>query len=47
MDARRSLGQDVVPFHRFAALVKDQVQKLRAQGSPEVAFRVDRRGDQV
>ncbi len=47
MDARRALGQDVVPFHRFAALVKDQVQKLREQGSPEVAFRVDRKGDQV
>ncbi len=47
MDARRSLGQDVVPFHRFAALVRDQVQKLREQGSPEVAFRVDRKGDHV
>jgi hypothetical protein len=29
-----------VPFHRFAALVKDQVTKLRDSGSPEVAFRV-------
>lgn len=47
MDARRTAGQDVVPFHRFAALVKDQVKKLRDAGSPEVAFRVDKKGDQV
>ena len=40
MDARRQAGDDVVPFHRFAALVKDQVGKLREGGSPEVAFRV-------
>jgi len=40
MDARRQSGDDVVPFHRFAALVKDQVTKLRDTGSPEVAFRV-------
>jgi hypothetical protein len=40
MDARRQIGDDVLPFHRFAALVKDQVTKLRDTGSPEVAFRV-------
>jgi hypothetical protein len=40
MDARRESGEDVVPFHRFAALVKDQVSKLKESGSPEVAFRV-------
>lgn len=40
MDARREVGEDVVPFHRFAALVKDQVTKIRDTGSPEVAFRV-------
>jgi len=40
MDARRGLGEDVVPFHRFAALVKDQVSKLRETGTAEVAFRV-------
>jgi hypothetical protein len=40
MDARRSAGEDVVPFHRFAALVKDQVSKLRFEGTQEVAFRV-------
>jgi hypothetical protein len=40
MDARRQVGEEVVPFHRFAALVKDQVSKLKDTGSPEVAFRV-------
>ena len=40
MDARRQVGADVVPFHRFAALVKDQVTKLRETGTTEVAFRV-------
>src|SRR3954469_11146299 len=40
MDARREAGDDVVPFHRFAALVKDQVTKLRSDGSDQVAFRV-------
>ena len=40
MDARREAGEDVVPFHRFAALVKDQVSKVRSGGAEEVAFRV-------
>jgi hypothetical protein len=40
MDARREAGEDVVPFHRFAALVKDQVAKVRSGGAEEVAFRV-------
>ena len=40
MDARREAGDDVVPFHRFATLVKDQVTKLRESGGAEVAFRV-------
>ena len=40
MEARRGLGEHVVPFHRFAALVKDQVSKLRDSGTGEVAFRV-------
>lgn len=40
MDARRQHGEDVVPFHKFAALVKNQVTKLRDEGTPEVAFRV-------
>lgn len=40
MDARREAGDDVVPFHRFAALVKDQVTKVKTTATPEVAFRV-------
>jgi hypothetical protein len=40
MDARKQHGEDVVPFHKFAALVKNQVTKLREEGNPEVAFRV-------
>ena len=40
MDARRTHGEDVVPFHKFAALVKSQVTKLREAGNNEVAFRV-------
>ncbi len=41
MDARRQAGEEVVPFHRFAALVKDQVAKLRADADTRgVAFRV-------
>jgi hypothetical protein len=40
MDARRQHGEEVVPFHKFAALVKNQVSKLQDKGSSEVAFRV-------
>ena len=39
-EARRELGEDPLPFHKFADLVKGQVKKLRESGSPEVAFRV-------
>ena len=38
--ARREVGEDAPPFHKFADLVKNQVKKLRQGGSPEVAFRV-------
>jgi hypothetical protein len=47
MDARRESGDDVVPFHRFAALVKDQVTKLREAGNAEVAFRVAKKDGKV
>ena len=40
MDARKQHGEEVVPFHKFAALVKNQVTKLRDEGNAEVAFRV-------
>jgi hypothetical protein len=39
-DARRELGEESVPFHKFAELIKGQVSKLRKGGAPEVAFRV-------
>lgn len=39
-EARRSVGDGPVPFQKFADLVKDQVTKMQAGGSPEVAFRV-------
>ena len=39
-EARREVGEDAPPFHKFAELVKNQVKKLRDTGSPEVAFRV-------
>lgn len=39
-EARREVGQEAPPFHKFADLVKSQVKKLRDTGSPEVAFRV-------
>lgn len=40
VEARREIGEDAVPFHKFAQLVKSQVTKLKESGSSEVAFRV-------
>jgi hypothetical protein len=39
-EARREVGEETVPFHKFAELVKTQVSKLKASGNSEVAFRV-------
>jgi hypothetical protein len=39
-DARREIGEEAVPFHKFADLIKAQVKKLKNSGTPEVAFRV-------
>ena len=39
-EARREAGQDAVPFHKFADLIKTQVKTFREKGSEEVAFRV-------
>jgi len=39
-DVRRDLGESQVPFHKFAALVREQVTTLKKRGAPEVAFRV-------
>ena len=43
MDARRQHGEDVVPFHKFAALVKNQVSEAARRGEP--GGRVSRRGE--
>jgi hypothetical protein len=39
-EARRDSGEEPVPFHKFADLIKTQVAGLKEKGSPEVAFRV-------
>ena len=39
-DARRENGQDAIPFHKFAELIKTQVSTFKEKGSTEVAFRV-------
>jgi hypothetical protein len=39
-EARREVGQDAIPFHKFADLIKTQVAGLKDKGSSEVAFRV-------
>jgi hypothetical protein len=46
-DARRELGQDPVPFHKFADLIKTQVASLKEKGSPEVAFRISMKDGKV
>jgi hypothetical protein len=38
--ARREVGDDPVPFDRFADLVRNHVTRMKAEGSGEVAFRV-------
>ena len=38
--ARLASGQDAIPFHKFADLIKTQVSAMKDKGSPEVAFRV-------
>ena len=38
--ARRSAGQDAIPFQKFADLIKSQVSSMKEKGNPEVAFRV-------
>jgi hypothetical protein len=39
-EARREVGEEAIPFHKFADLIKTQVGALRKNGTPEVAFRV-------
>ena len=40
VEARREVGQEPVPFHKFAELIRAQVDAFRQKGSREVAFRV-------
>jgi hypothetical protein len=40
VEARQAVGEDAVPFHKFAELVSTQVSKLKSAGNEEVAFRV-------
>jgi hypothetical protein len=40
VEARKAVGQEGIPFHKFADIVKGQVKKLRDDGNAEVAFRV-------
>jgi hypothetical protein len=39
-EARRESGQDSIPFHKFAELIKTQVATFKEKGTQEVAFRV-------
>ena len=39
-EARRQVGQDAIPFHKFADLIKTQVGSMKEKGGAEVAFRV-------
>ena len=46
-EARREVGEDAIPFHKFADLIKTQVNTMKKQGTPEVAFRVAVKGGKV
>ena len=39
-EARREVGEDAIPFHKFADLIKTQVGSFKQKGNVEVAFRV-------
>ncbi len=40
VEARREVGEEAVPFHKFVQLLQEQVRRLRRTGTPEVAFRL-------
>jgi hypothetical protein len=46
-DARRQTGSDSVPFHKFAELVKTQVERMQDAGTAEVAFRLSMKDGKV
>jgi hypothetical protein len=39
-EARREAGEESIPYHKFAELIKTQVSQLKQKGTGEVAFRV-------
>jgi hypothetical protein len=39
-EARRTVGQEPVPFDRFADLIRTQMSSLQQKGHDDVAFRV-------
>ncbi len=47
VEAQREVGADAVPFQRFAEVVKAQVEKVKASGGAEVAFRIAVEGGKV
>ena len=47
VDARSSVGEEGVPFHKFAELVKGQVLRFRKSGADRVAFRLSVRDGRV
>lgn len=48
MDARRGEGRDVVPFHRFAGMVREQVRAMRERHPGDTVWlRVTRRDGAV
>jgi hypothetical protein len=46
-EARREVGEEAIPFHKFADLIKTQVGTFKQKGTPEVAFRVAVKGGKV
>lgn len=46
-EARREVGENAIPFHKFADLIRNQVSAMQQHGTPEVAFRVAVRGGKV
>lgn len=47
VEARRSVGEQTVPFERFVFTVAEQVRDLKDRGVSEVAFRVEMKDGKV
>jgi hypothetical protein len=46
-EVRREIGEESVPFHRFAHLIRKQVQQLQQNGTEQVAFRLSLKDGKV